>query len=742
MEYIYPEIQGQTISYEEIQGERVRELADAVSRHPYITLDHLLRQDDGTEIIIAICDVQIKQHTVVDIKECEEIAIICDNENLNFPEVYALRGDFPLGLPHTNIKIHEHPVNLCVSEFLYKEVKHLFNPYIFLESIRIWFSLTASGKLHQDDQQLEPYFHTKGYIITPPLTELLNQQRYSVNQISLSSFPLYSLQVKNNVGDPYICDVWKTDSQVSGFIHKMPTRLDDIKSLLSSQGNNIIEGLAKFLEGLKRDLTGKKDFLDNKYAILFIIPTKRHLSDEDAEKPNTLFITIDETLKKLGVVLGFWTEHDNKLCQIITQPDHTQPDPIDLLANIPISIYSTLSDFVPETAALFNGGTLCQDIFSIIGVGALGSQMMNNLSRMGFGKWIIIDNDTLLPHNLARHLLSKYHIGLNKSMAVSLSLNHLLSSQVAVPLDLDFITTPSDVLLEKLKDSKAIIDASTSIAVARRLALDFEPDLVAPRISIFLTPSGNDLVLLAEDTSRTFRLDLLEMQYYRTIYQEEALHEHLKREEDSKIRYVTHSCRDITQIISQDKVVVHSAIASKVLKQTISDGKSRIAIWHIVNDSFEIEKFEFTPSSWEKFKCEGWTIFVDTWAISKMLEHRLSNLPSETGGVLIGSIDYQRKILYLIDSLLAPPDSIQTTSSFIRGVDGLKSEYDTYLELTDNQIIYLGEWHSHPYKCSTRPSRDDKQLFSYLSETLRQEGNPTLMLIVGDTSMNFIFELI
>ena len=244
MESKYPEIQGETISYEEIKDERVRELADAVLRHPYVYLDHIIRQDDGTEIILAKCDVQIKQHTVVDIKECEDIAIICDKENLNFPEVYALRGDFPLGLPHTNLKIHEQPVNLCVTEFLYREVKHLFNPYIFLESIRIWFSLTSSGKLHQDDQQLEPYFHTKGYIITPPLTDLLSQQRYSVKQIPSSSFPLYALQVTSNVGDPYICDVWKSDSQVSGFIHKMPTRLADIKNLLSSQGNNIIEGLA------------------------------------------------------------------------------------------------------------------------------------------------------------------------------------------------------------------------------------------------------------------------------------------------------------------------------------------------------------------------------------------------------------------------------------------------------------------------------------------------------------------
>lgn len=741
MEYPYPEIQGKSISYEQIQVERIREIVDAIFRHPYVKLDTLIRKEDGTEIIIAICDVQIKQHTVIPILESEEIAIICDKENLNYPDVYALRSNFPLRLPHTNVKIHEYPVNLCISEFSYKEIRHTFNPYHFLESIRIWFSNTASGKLHQDDQQLEPYFHTKGFIIIPPLDDLLDNQRYSVKQIS-STFPLFFLQKTTNAEDPILCDVWRTDSQESGFIRKIPTQLGDITNLLESNGKNIIDGLVNFLVNLKNDLTGKQQFLENRYGILFVIPTKRNSTDDVPEKIDTLFVTIESTLKDIGIILGLWTEHEKTLCQIISNPNHLLSSPIETLAEIPISAYSTLSDFVPETAAMYNGETFCQNVFSIIGVGALGSQIMNNISRMGFGKWNIIDNDTLLPHNLSRHLLSKFHIGLNKSMAVSLSINHLLSSQISVPLDLDFVNTPLNILSEKLKDSKAIIDTSTSIAVARRLALDFELELDAPRISIFLTPSGNDLVILAEDSSRINKLDLLEMQYYRLIYQEETLHDHLKREEGSKIRYVSHSCRDITQKISQDKISLHAAIASNALKQTISEGNSRLVIWHIVNETFEVQKLEFKPSSWEHFECEHWTIFVDSWVIEKMKSHRKSNLPHETGGVLIGSIDYQRKILYLIDTLLAPPDSIQTSTSFIRGTDGLYSDYHSYLKLTDNQVVYLGEWHSHPNNYSTRPSSDDKQLFLYLSEKLRQEGSPTLMLIVGDTSMNFILELI
>jgi integrative and conjugative element protein (TIGR02256 family) len=741
MEHNYPEILGNTISYEDLHIDRVREMANAVLRHPHVILNQLIRQTDGTEILIVTFDNQIKQHPVVDIKEYEEVAIICDKGNINFPKVYALRDNFPLGLPHTNLEIHERPVSLCVSELLYKEVEHNFNPYLFLENIRDWFSLSSSGELHQEDQLLEPYFHTKGFLIIPPIRDLSINKRYSVKQIShVSSVPLYSLQLTSNKDDPYICDIRQTNPQVSGFIHKKPTRLGDIRYILSSQRTNLTEELDSFLNNLKQDLSGNRTLLENKYSFLCIIPIKRHAGDEGPERSDIFFITIDESFKKLGIRLGLWTEHENNLYQIIMDPKSNLESRTKLLDEVPISMYTTLFDFIPDSAAYFNGIDYCQDVFSIIGVGALGSQILNNLCRMGFGKWNIIDNDTLLPHNLARHLLGREHVGFNKSFAISFLLNHLVNSGITQPYELDVLNSPTDILLEKLKGSKAIIDTSTSIAVARRLALDFESDLQIPRISIFLSPSGNDLVLLAEDQTRTHRLDLLEMQYYRSIFQEATLHEHLKKEPDSKIRLASNSCRDITQKIRQDTVSLFSAIASNALKQILSEGKSKINIWHIENESFEIKIHEFAPSIWEKIECEGWTIFVDKYVISKIYEHRNSLLPSETGGVLTGSIDLKRKIIYLLDTLLAPPDSIGTKNSFIRGTEGIKAEYDKYLLVTDNQILYLGEWHSHPRHYSTNPSVADVLLFSYLSEQMKRQGYPTLMVIVGDKSFNLIID--
>ena len=54
----------------------------------------------------------------------------------------------------------------------------------------------------------------------------------------------------------------------------------------------------------------------------------------------------------------------------------------------------------------------------LVGAGALGSQIHGNLSRMGWGRWTVVDRDTLLPHNVARHRLGEHVVGVSKVRAI------------------------------------------------------------------------------------------------------------------------------------------------------------------------------------------------------------------------------------------------------------------------------------------------------------------------------------
>jgi hypothetical protein len=46
-------------------------------------------------------------------------------------------------------------------------------------------------------------------------------------------------------------------------------------------------------------------------------------------------------------------------------------------------------------------------------------------------------------------------------------------------------------------------------------------------------------------------------------------------------------------------------------------------------------------------------------------------------------------------------------------------------------VTYVGEWHSHPPFCAASPSTDDRTLLKTLADTLGDDGDPALMLIVG-----------
>jgi hypothetical protein len=107
-------------------------------------------------------------------------------------------------------------------------------------------------------------------------------------------------------------------------------------------------------------------------------------------------------------------------------------------------------------------------------------------------------------------------------------------------------------------------------------------------------------------------------------------------------------------------------------------------------------------------------------------------LPNETGGVLIGAHDTQRRVLYLVDVLPSPSDSEEWPTLYVRGCRGLTQRISEIDEITGGQLGYAGEWHSHPRDCGPSPSGDDRKVFTWLQDHMSLEGLPAAMLVVGE----------
>lgn len=222
MKYSYTEIQGEIVDVNELNIARVKSIAHAaLNNSAYILSPVFIKRPDRAEVILLTLDIEIYQNPLNGIEEQEDIAIVCYPEDDLFPEVYALRGDFQLGLSHTNLRITNYPVNLCVTEQNFQEVKHRFNSFDFIENIRQWFILGCQSKLHALDQPLEPFFVPKGFVVIPDPNKI-DFDNFHIEKYTSDSL-LYIIQTKNDSNELYFCLPIKADERMVIYVnnHKL-----------------------------------------------------------------------------------------------------------------------------------------------------------------------------------------------------------------------------------------------------------------------------------------------------------------------------------------------------------------------------------------------------------------------------------------------------------------------------------------------------------------------------------------
>ena len=464
-------------------------------------------------------------------------------------------------------------------------------------------------------------------------------------------------------------------------------------------------------------------------VIIIKFPRVRELGGEIERYEMWGFATAS-LVEEIGIALGLWQRTGQYVVPLIGQPpDETALSKAVLYVVLPLHMLSR------DSTAQFNGTTVSEKPIAAIGLGTLGSRVVMNCVRSGYGTWTLIDSDFLAPHNVARHELTSAQLAHEKAIALAQRANEIFAG-AATAESIDILHPGEkkldlDVLLNK---SEVICDMTASQAAARALATDAV--LTARRVSLFLNPTGKALVLLCEDLVRHTRLDDLEMQYYNYLTVTPEMHDHLSSPVE-RIRFAR-SCRDVSSRVSNEDVIICAAAGSRLLRRVLAQPA---AVAKVVTVSEEAVKYHEIPLCSITVRRVGrWTLRISERAVVSLRRHRSSRLPKETGGVLIGAVDTSRSLIYVTDALSSPSDSEEYPTSYIRGVSGLTEHIAEIMAVTDGQLQYLGEWHSHPDACSTRPSGDDKTLFVWLAGELGKDGTPPIMCIVGQYSERWFVE--
>lgn len=696
----------------------------------YAVLQEVRRRDDGTEIVVFTVNVERPQRLAHDVKRVEWLQAVFTNDLDKAPEVWLLRKDFPL-VPHTMLSPRGEPRQACLYEQGWDDVRLNWNAAQFLMRIRHWLARTATGTLHAEDQPLEP-------LIMPSGSKLILPADFSITKANDQKGLLNVGRIPTNGPHIVLAAQWKgqgqqlmthsaaaifeCNPQQHGVIRHQPQNLFELNELCLEAGLDLAKQLTSKVQEWHKDKPDPK-ILQARLVIIILLPKSR--SGTVIDGVDTCAFLTGRTVQQVGQALGAIGKEGGQVGYIIGEIKTND----DEIKKVPVGMIQVHNALNAVSAAKLNGTkAVSQQIFAV-GMGALGSQIFNNMIRAGFGNWTLIDSDILLPHNCARHFLGNWAVGQSKVEAMAAMANEILDGpDIAKAIEADLLH-PGDKKtdVDKVMGSAQIImDFSASVAVARHLG---NAECNARTLSAFLTPGGASLVVAVEDANRNVRIDWLEMLHYRSLLSNPRLKDTLSVE-TATVRY-GNACRDLSSRIPQDQIALWAALASKRIKKLL--GKDGPALEVLINnesggvDTFQEEVTEVISAIVGK-----WTIRFDRNLLQRLSEHRSGKLPNETGGVLVGHFDTYHHICSIVEIIPSPPDSVEWPVSYIRGCQGLNTKIEEIGRVTLGQLQYVGEWHSHPDGCSTNPSHDDLEAYSWLISHMCKEDLPALMMIVGE----------
>jgi integrative and conjugative element protein (TIGR02256 family) len=742
--------------YYEFVGFQETEPANLVLPHS-VELLHAIWRDGDTRLVDTLavttgvrrellvvdldCD-DIPNRNAPDLKSPERLAIEVTEGGAKPPSVYILRKDFPgkfRGIMHMNVAVAGQPRSMCLYFEPPRAIMRTWTAPKFLARIRWWLVGTASGTLHVADQPVElPFFEGGCELLVPPnFDELRTKQNvgFVVEAVEVphlrGSFTM-KLHVRS-AGQQHPNGLSVAIVDCPPIVHstrtEIPTTLGQIADELQAHEIDLPKLLRDCLStqipSLGESLPGPGRW----FVILLNIPVARAAGAKH-ETIQRLALLVTGNRLALGLALGAYTKLDNKVFRLGVlagqEPTATAWRELEMqpavVLNAPtqkaLRYFSTTPNQGPSAGVL-------------VGVGALGSELLNLWTRAGWGTWTVVDSDHLKPHNLARHSGFSWQLGYPKALAVKRLADEVYGREVVTKaIVADACDTTHEVLSSALNSADLVVDCSTNLDFPR---LTSTVKRTARHASVFITPNGNGGVLLAEDFEKRQQLRTLEAQYYRAIIGSDWGRDHLIGNYGSF--WSGASCRDISYRLPHATIVAHAATLAEQLMRGHELPNATIRVWIRSPETGSVEAVQVPVHAATKIQVGALAVHLDEGLEAKLHEMRNNALPVETGGVLLGYHDLNLKEIVIVDALPPPPDSSHSTGHFQRGVEGLLEAYQEVQRRTADVVGYLGEWHSHPRGHSANPSTDDVLQLFKLAIGMADEGLPVLQLIVGENDL-------
>lgn len=655
------------------------------------------------------------------VRAVETCVLVFDSDWPLFAPKPFLRADFPLNLPHINPHQEGELVSPCLFEGSLDELLHRFGLDAIVDQLIDWLHKAAAGTLLDLEHGWEPtrrdscpstvIFSAEKVAADAPAdgTILIVPARYVTigggiyaiinTELTAQSDPIFSQDVHNDKlgkwgnGDAaaFIARAPMTGNHPYVVGRYQPETVVDLATLLDRAVELGIDrdALAQSLDGyygrsildMKQDSRG---WVYGLYAIVILT----------VQRPVSLVGSPGRSVEVLPYVVRYELNAQSLLERNATVHSafHAHALSPELLAR---------ASGIPPAAT--------SQPLVMLGCGSLGSKIAMQLGRAGFGSMTFVDNESMSPHNAARHALIERGPMLVPPRKSSLmktafeELSHLQSRA----FDADAVTLlvdPEQFATTVPQDAALVVDTTASLQVLaaemQSAALDQSP---ARLVRVAMYGQGRCVAVLLEGPGRAGRVDDLTAFLFECCRFTPELRASIAGDTSEPTRiFVGDNCRSLTMQMSDAVVSRSASLAGLQLERWLVDGLPEEATL-----CAGFSDAEGLGMGWSRISLGSTTVLdvADDGGWSIRILHPVEQAihadalrwgALETGGALVGRISFENRTITIAGLVETPPDSVREAARFVLGTNGLVQNLRAANEASLGYLAFIGTWHSHP----------------------------------------------
>jgi len=349
----------------------------------------------------------------------------------------------------------------------------------------------------------------------------------------------------------------------------------------------------------------------------------------------------------------------------------------------------------------------------IIGCGAIGSSLSEILVRGGARNIILMDFDSVQGGNLCRA-------------------NYKLR---------DMVFPKANSLIKRLKSISPFVDLGIQYDKLNKFDLKILRDVFNKEIDIIFDCSTDTEVTYIIDklnfTGKTFSLAItnnaksfVSITGDNLTKQANTIFDFVENESPSYFEGT--GCGYPTFEANYNDINTLLNIGLKVINDNFS--KKKVNETFIIQPDFEdeliidIEEYEYYT-----LNNINSAIHISKSVLKRIEEETKFHYPKEFGGVFIG---YKSDLHFIITDILIPDQYKNGQTIFIREPGTLNERLSEIHKMTNGEIEYLGEWHSHP-NGPTTPSRTDINAMQEIAKDKNINIDKPLLMIAEVNNISF-----